>query len=82
MPEITRETIAEIAEELRGTCGSLLAALEKRGLALDDIPAELLRVFDEEVMPCDTCGWWHESHEINDDNNCNECAEDEDEASP
>jgi hypothetical protein len=67
----------EIAEELRGTCGTLDAALEERGFELDSLPPEMLRELDEAVMLCETCGWWCDSHELNDDNNCNECGESE-----
>ncbi len=77
MSEPTVEMMREIASELQGTCGTLDDKFEERGLDIDIIPAELLDIIDEEVMLCHTCGWWCESYEINDDSNCNECAEDE-----
>ncbi len=75
MSEPTVEMMREIAEELQGTCGSLDDNLEKRGVDIDLVPAELLDVIDEEVILCETCGWWYESHEVDDDGNCNECTE-------
>ncbi len=73
MTEPTIEIMVEIAEDLRGTCQSLNEVLEKHGLNFDNISLELLGKLDEEVMECQVCNWWYETHEINDDQVCNEC---------
>ncbi len=73
----TTEKMSEIAEELRGTCASLDTALKNHGLDFDSTPRRFLDMLDEEVMDCQQCGWWHESHELNDDQICNDCKEDE-----
>lgn len=73
----TIEAIQEIAEELRGTCGTLDKALEERGIDFNNVPVALLDALDAIVMCCDWCGWWVESEEINEDCKCRECAEDE-----
>jgi hypothetical protein len=76
MSKPTIEMMREIASELQGTCGSLDTALEERGFDIDAVPAALLDTIDEEVMLCETCGWWCDPYEINDDGNCEDCRED------
>lgn len=56
----------ELADQLMGTCDSLPDEV------LDD--ADLCGHIDELVMCCDTCSWWVEPHEIDDDGNCEDCA--------
>lgn len=82
MGEPTVEIIREIADELGGTCRSLDTALEERGFDIGNVPSVLLEALDAEVMLCETCGWWCDSDEIDDDGNCNDCRKDEDEISP
>ncbi len=73
MTEPTIEMMVEIAEELNGTCGDLMKSLEDRGIEFNQLSIELLSRLDEEVMDCQTCGWWHESHELDDDQVCKDC---------
>ncbi len=72
----TSAIMVEIAEELNGTCGDLNKSLEDRGIEFNDLSVELLSVLDNEVMDCQQCGWWHESHELNDDQICKDCEDD------
>lgn len=64
-----QEIARKLAEELLGTC--------------DDLPEEILddpdicAMLDNQVRQCDTCGWWVETHEINDDEVCDQCWEEE-----
>ncbi len=76
MTEPTTEIMLEIAEELTGTCNDLNHVLEERGIEFNDISIELLTVLDNEAMDCQLCGWWHESHELNDDQICKDCEDD------
>ncbi len=75
MTEPTIAMMVEIAEDLRGTCKSLDEVLITFGLSFDGIPQELLGRLDDEVMECQVCGWWYETHDLNDDQICNECEE-------
>ena len=55
-----------IADHLLGTCNPLPdEVLDTEGLA---------EALDELVLCCETCGWWVESHEIDDSGNCEDCA--------
>ncbi len=73
MTEPTIAMMVEIAEELNGTCGDLNKALESRGIEFNQLSVELLGKLDDEVMDCQVCGWWYETHELNDDQICNDC---------
>ncbi len=75
---VDNEKISEIAEALQGTCQSLATALEYQGLEEHDTPQDMLEELDGLVMLCEVCGWWCEPFEMNDDNICNDCEEDED----
>lgn len=77
MTTLTLEQVKVIAEELRGTCGTLDDKLEQHGIDFNCVPADMLDALDEEVMCCDWCGWWVESSEIDDDCTCKECKENE-----
>ncbi len=76
MTEATTEIMLEIAEELTGTCQDLNKVLEERGIEFNNISVELLTVLDNETMDCQLCGWWCESHELNDDQICKDCEDD------
>ncbi len=66
----------EVIEGLRGTCRSI-HELEHDGEALEDDPAFCARL-DDELRLCDQCGWWAETHEVNDDGVCADCEPSED----
>ncbi len=80
MTEPTIEMMVEIAEELNGTCLDLNKSLEDRGIEFNQLTVELLSRLDEEVMDCQVCGWWHETHELNDDQICKDCEGDNEES--
>lgn len=66
----------EVAEYLRGTCKSLEDGLQTEfGEDADamDFDIELLRELDDAVMNCESCNWWVETGEIDDDGNCTDC---------
>lgn len=64
----------EAAANLLGTCNSLESEATEE--ELND--SEFCAALDSEVMQCGACGWWVESHEINDEGNCAECDPEED----
>lgn len=69
--------INEVAEELRGSCGDLDGTLQRvfgdDELDLTDIAMELLHELDDQVMQCDACGWWCETHELGEEQVCQDC---------
>ena len=74
-----------VAEDLQGTCQRLEDALTRQfgddsgdDVDVADFDIELLRVLDDQVMACEGCGWWCETHELNEDQVCSDCAPGED----
>lgn len=75
-----------VAEDLTGTCKRLEDSLtavflgedSEEEVDLADFDIELLRVLDDQVMACEGCQWWCETHELNEDQVCSDCAPDED----
>ncbi len=57
----------ELAERLLGTTDPLPDWV----LETDD--PDLCVLLDEAVMLCETCGWWVETHEMDDEQNCEQC---------
>jgi hypothetical protein len=66
----------EIIDALRGSCASIHDKLneDEEGLELNSEFCELL---DSELMMCNTCGWWAETHEVDDMGDCAECQDEE-----
>lgn len=60
-----RERANPVAERLLGTTGNLTDE------EWDD--QQMLEELDDMVMLCDTCGWWCETWELDDDQNCGDC---------
>lgn len=75
---LTVSDIDRLAEQLEGSCTSLDSILDEEfGLALSDIPVNLLSLLDEKVMECQQCGWWSDSSTFDDNQICGECNGDE-----
>ena len=68
----------DLVEHLRGTCETLSTALEAFGLdeGLEN-DKRFCAYLDSELMLCETCGWWAETHEVDDDGNCEDCSDGE-----
>lgn len=66
-----------VADTLEGTCQSLEDVLERElGVGFDDVPIEMLRILDDQVLECTQCGWWSEASGFDDDQACEDCQED------
>ena len=65
------DRVREIAEGLVGSCD-----LTPNEVFEVDGFAELL---DSMCGCCNTCGWWFDSEELNDDYDCTDCVEEENE---
>ncbi|AHJ10739.1 hypothetical protein P106B_56 [Rhizobium phage vB_RglS_P106B] len=71
------KTVAEIAEELRGTCQTLTIVLENNDMDGMDNDAAFCAELDSLVFCCERCDWWHEQSEMSDKFEawiCEECA--------
>lgn len=67
----------EIIESLRGTCKSLHDVFEDGEEDLEN-DAKFCELLDSELLVCNTCGWWAETHEVDDDGDCAQCQGEED----
>lgn len=65
-------TPQEVADQIVGTCQDFSDATD--GLDITDMSQEWLEEFDSLVMRCERCAWWVESDDVDDDQNCSECA--------
>jgi hypothetical protein len=72
---ITDNDILELAESLLRTCKSLDDELEQSlSVTLDEVSLHMLEILDNEVICCETCGWWVETSEAT-DGECEDCYE-------
>lgn len=72
--------MAEVIDDLLGSCDSLHSVLNSYGFTDDDMTSQNYQRLDEEIFCCDSCGWWCESceeHEHNGDRVCDDCNEDD-----
>lgn len=73
------QKIRKVAERLQGTCGSLDDALqdvfEDDTLSVSDFALPLLYELDNITMECQGCNWWCETHELDDNQICDDCQE-------
>ena len=65
--------IDTIVSRLVGTCMNLDDALEEQGIMI--LTMEETEELDLEAMQCETCSWWVEAHDIDEDGNCQECSD-------
>ena len=69
----------DVAERLLGTCTNVDDVLQEvfgdDSLTLTDFPMELLHDLDDGAMQCESCGWWCEPGELDDDQTCGDCRE-------
>lgn len=74
MSPLSREVLEQAAYDLRGTCETLEAYIERLDLPIDSetLEDELLNVSTE---ICGGCGWWHEVSDLEFDEarNCGLC---------
>ena len=59
-----------IVEHYQGTCNSLECE-DREFLEYQNLTDR----FDGDIFLCETCGWWCETCEEDENGNCNDCAE-------
>lgn len=80
--EENQKKMDEVGEALVGTCSSLEDALavifgeDNTDLMIYD--SALLIRLDDHTMQCEECNWWCETGELDDNQICDDCREDED----
>jgi hypothetical protein len=74
--------VQQLIDDLQGTCTSINDHLPE-GMDDMDLTSEDHDVIDNQIFLCETCGWWCEISEQDEDGNCQDCheasEEDEDE---
>jgi sulfur carrier protein ThiS len=71
---VCKNIVTEVAEELQGTCKTLDDVLAEYGLNFEDVAVEFHQDIAEITEVCETCGWWCEPFEV-EDNVCQDCRE-------
>ena len=61
----------EAANDLLGTCAPLKTYISEA----DRNNPKFMELVWEIVDECATCGWWHETMELNENGDCEDCAE-------
>lgn len=64
---------SELPHALLGTCDTLEEVCEREGLHVS-IAENFIAT--SEIERCDSCGWWCELNEMDEDNVCEDCRED------
>ena len=83
MPRPNNFDANKITEYLQGTCMNSLDDVIQifyPDMTEDDLIQKDYDFIDNEIFLCDECGWWCEICESNDvdgDNKCDDCAEEE-----
>lgn len=65
------ERANELADELMGTCKTLEEVMTDQELEDDDLIAEI----EDQTQRCETCAWWVEATEVDEEGNCTDCIE-------
>jgi hypothetical protein len=70
-------SIQLVVDFLQGTAMTLSSALETLypGMDEDDLTQDDHSNLDELIFNCETCGWWCETSERDEESNCEDCSE-------
>ena len=69
-----REMAIKTADRLRGTCEGMTEEENDMVYNMDHFAEEL----DDIVMCCETCGWWCDTHELDEHQVCEDCQKETD----
>lgn len=75
-----RAKMLQIADAIQGTSRNIDDLVEEHfgeGVGMIDLDIQLLELLDDQVMECQACNWWCETGELNDDQVCSDCDDDE-----
>lgn len=69
--------IEEVIDYLLGTCKSLDEGISEiyEDKDFTDLTLNQCTILDDNIMCCECCGWWVNSHEIDENNFCEDCQE-------
>ena len=63
--------VQQLIYDLLDTCSDATDHLPE-GMEYDDLTTEDLQTIDDQIVLCEQCGWWVESHECEDET-CIDC---------
>jgi hypothetical protein len=70
------DRINKLIEYLQGSCVSLSEACDTFEIDEDTLSREELQELDNQIFNCETCGWWCEISEMQEEEHiCNDCSE-------
>lgn len=76
-----RQKMRAAGEAMLGTSGDVIDALRREfgddELEIDAFSVELLQEFDEITLECEACGWYCEPGEIDDNQTCDDCRDED-----
>ena len=76
---LTPKELNDICGELEGTCKNLEdVVLAVTGRDMDDLTVGECREIDNCILCCDTCGWWVDAGEVDENGNCEDCQDNDD----
>lgn len=73
------EIIDKVCSHLEGTCHqSLDQVLRDEGIegGEDSLTTDELRLIDDRIFCCSSCGWWCSADELAEGDECQECVDD------
>lgn len=71
---LTQKELNDICEAIEGTCRDLETVVEElTSRDFDDLTVSELQEIDNCVVCCETCGWWVDAGEVDEDGNCEDC---------
>lgn len=73
-----QEAAEAVGDDLLGTCVPLETMLERHDIPGADQVMAFCHRLDVKVACCETCSWWWEPCDVNEDGDCTDCAPDED----
>lgn len=72
----TRAKIQEVGAKLLGSCEAADSIIEEvfgEEISSSDLDIQLLQELDDITQECATCNWWVETHELDDEQTCEQC---------
>lgn len=72
---MSKVDVERLKTYLDGTCHRIDKGLEVQGLTTDDMTASDWHELESDIMRCESCQWWVEASEIDEEGNCHSCHE-------
>ena len=67
------KNINDIIQSLLGTCKTAHEICKTHDIDVEELTEEDWKQIDNEIFLCESCGWWCEIGEQQEDGNCEDC---------